>query len=61
MNARILSLSIFPGCDGVKTGNGEPGVGGKAARHDANLKLVLGGEGRYPNPWQTMRTSDSAD
>jgi len=29
MKARILSLSIFPGCDGVKVGNGEPGVGGR--------------------------------
>ena len=37
MKARILSLSIFPGCDGVKVGNGER----KAARHDE--------EGEYKN------------
>ena len=35
--ARILSLSIFPGRDGVKVGNGER----KAARHDE--------EGEYQN------------
>jgi len=50
MKARILGLTIFLGCDGVKVGNGKPGVGGTAARHDANLKLVQEGEDRYPNP-----------
>ena len=40
MKARILSLTVLSGCDGVKVGNGRPGVGGTAAKDDD--------EGEYP-------------
>jgi len=42
MKARILSLVIFPGCDGVKVGNGEPKTGERllGMTRKVNIKMV---------------------